>query len=280
MNISSIKVVPTYQKNCKVWNPLQALISITQHPGGVNIYNIYDINRKIDIPEGTCYNSTRPKKDFIVKFVADNNRLSTREIILDAIKKSNEATVDQLAEAADVSPVTVRHHLNTLQAEGLLEIRSIRRKVGRPYYVYRLSSKGSELFPQRYVRLSSLLLEELKAKFPAETVAELFNDVVERLVEEHEAQFSGLSFEQRLDYLVRLLADEGFLASWEVTSDGYQLTEYSCPYFSIGREHSEVCAFDRQLMMSVLNTPITQHSCMLDGDKSCQFTFAVPENTG
>lgn len=215
-----------------------------------------------------------------MKFVTNNHRLSTREIILDAIKKANEATVEELAEAADVSPVTVRHHLNSLQAEGLLEIRSVRRKVGRPYYVYSLSSKGSELFPQRYVRLSSLLLDELKAKFPAETVAELFNDVVERILEEHEDNFSGLSFEERLDYLVKLLADEGFLASWELTDEGYQLVEYSCPYYSIGQQHSEVCSFDRQLMMAVLNTPITQHSCMLDGDQECQFTFAVPENAG
>lgn len=215
-----------------------------------------------------------------MNFDAGNNRLSTREIILDAIKKSNEATVDKLAEAADVSPVTVRHHLNSLQAEGLLEIRSVRRKVGRPYYVYSLSLKGSELFPRRYVRLSSLLLDELKARFPAETVTELFNDVVKRIVLEHQEQFDGLTFEQRLDYLVRLLGEEGFLAAWELTDDGYQITEYSCPYYSVGQQHSEVCAFDRQLMMTVLNTPITQHSCMLDGDKSCQFTFSVPENGG
>lgn len=211
-----------------------------------------------------------------MKFVTDNSKLSTREIILDAIKQANEATVDDLAEAADVSPVTVRHHLNSLQADGLLEIRSIRRKVGRPYYVYSLSPKGHELFPQRYVRLSSLLLDELKARFPAETVTELFNSVVERIVAEHQDRFEGLSFEDRLDYLVKVLAQEGFLASWEPTDDGYQLTEYSCPYFSIGQKHSEVCSFDKQLMMTVLNTPIIQHSCMLHGDTSCQFTIAVP----
>lgn len=211
-----------------------------------------------------------------MKFVTDNTKLSTRETILDAIKQANEATVDDLAEAADVSPVTVRHHLNSLQAEGLLEIRSIRRKVGRPYYVYSLSTKGHELFPQRYVRLSSLLLDELKARFPAETVTELFNSVVERIVAEHQDRFQGLAFEERLDYLVKVLAQEGFLASWEQTDVGYQLTEYSCPYFSIGQQHSEVCSFDKQLMMTVLNTPIIQHSCMLDGDTSCQFTFAVP----
>ncbi|MGW8318716.1 MAG: helix-turn-helix transcriptional regulator [Candidatus Promineifilaceae bacterium] len=210
-----------------------------------------------------------------MKIVTENGKLSTREVILEAIKQANEATVEELAGAADVSPVTVRHHLNSLQAEGLLETRSVRRKVGRPYYVYSLSDKGHELFPKRYVRLSSRLLDELKSRFPSETITDLFNNVVERIVEEHRDEFSGLPMEARLDFLVTLLAEEGFLANWELTDDGYRLTEYSCPYYSIGQKHSEVCHFDRQLMTLVLDTEITQHSCMIEGDACCHFTFSV-----
>ncbi len=205
----------------------------------------------------------------------DRAKLSTREIILEAIKQANEATVDELAGAADVSPVTVRHHLNTLQAEALLESRSIRRKVGRPYYVYSLSDKGHELFPQRYVRFSSRLLDELKERFSEETVVDIFNGVVLKIAEEHRPQYEGQSFEQRLDFLVDLLAEEGFLASWEITDDGYRLTEYSCPYYSIGQKHSEVCNLDSQLIQLVLDTSIVQNTCMLHGDKSCQFEFSA-----
>ena len=155
-------------------------------------------------------------------------------------------------------------------------MRSIRRKVGRPYYIYRLSDKGHELFPQRYVKLSSRLLDELKARFPRETVLDIFHNVVTNIVEERRSQFEGLSFEKRLDFLVDLLAEEGFLASWELTDNGYRLVEYSCPYYSIGKRHSEICAFDKKLVQIVLNTEIVQHSCMIDGDTSCQFEFASP----
>jgi len=212
-----------------------------------------------------------------VKIVSSNSRLSTRETILDAIKQANEATVDELAEAADVSPVTVRHHLNSLQADGLLETRSIRRKVGRPYYIYRLSEKGNELFPQRYLRLSNMLLDEIKKQFPEEIVSELLGNVVNRIVREHANKLEGMLIEDRLNYLVKLLADEGFLASWEMTDDGnYQITEYSCPYYSVGQKHNEVCGFDKQLMIAVLDTQVTQETCMLSGDSACQFTFIVP----
>lgn len=214
-----------------------------------------------------------------MKIVSSNSRLSTREIILDAIKQANEATVDELADAAEVSPVTVRHHLNSLQAEGLLETRSIRRKVGRPYYIYSLSEKGNELFPQRYLRLSNMLLDEIKKQFPEEIVSELFSNVVNRIVKEHSEKLEGMEIEDRLNYLVKMLAEEGFLASWELTEDGnYQITEYSCPYYSVGQKHSEVCGFDRQLMIAVLDTQVTQETCMLSGDAACQFTFIIPGN--
>jgi predicted ArsR family transcriptional regulator len=210
-----------------------------------------------------------------VKSIIDNSKLSTRDVILDAIKQANEATVGDLAEAADVSPVTVRHHLNSLQAVGLLDARSVRRKVGRPYHVYRLSNKGHELFPQRYVRLNNLLIREIKDQFSSDQVTELFRNVVERVFAEHRPALAGLNFEERLDYLVRLLGEEGFLASWEKSNGGYQLTEYSCPYYSVGQEHSEVCGFDKQLMIKVLDTQVSQHSCMLDGDSACQFTIDI-----
>lgn len=202
--------------------------------------------------------------------------MSTREVILEEIKRSNGATVEALADAADVSPVTVRHHLNSLQAEGLLETSSVRRKVGRPYYIYSLSAKGHELFPKRYVRLSSRLLDELRHRFPDGTIGALFNDVVERIADEHRSEFESMNFEKRLDYLVALLGEEGFLASWELTDNGYKLIEYSCPYISVGQKHHEVCVFDKQLIKIVMDTEINQHSCMIDGDSCCEFTFPVP----
>ena len=210
----------------------------------------------------------------MVKVASSNHRKSTREIILETIKASRQAKVESLAEVANVSPVTVRHHLNSLQAEGLIESNSVRRKVGRPYYVYSLSEEGQELFPKRYVRLTSRLLEELKAVMPAEAIDQVFKGVVQNVVDDHKKNFEGLPIEQRLNFLTRLLEDEGFLARWEKTEAGYSLTEYNCPYYSIGQEHTEICTFDTELIIKVVQAPIKQHSCMLQGDDCCQFTFA------
>lgn len=213
-----------------------------------------------------------------MKTINGKAKQSTRDKILHTIKTLHEATVEELADAADVSPVTVRHHLNGLQAENLVVADSIRRSVGRPHYVYSLSETGHELFPQKYFRLSSRLLEELKKRFSPQIITDVFDSVAQRIMAEHRGEFEHLSFEQKLTYLINLLGEEGFLASWEKTENGYQLIEYSCPYLSMGEVYGEVCTFDKGLILGVLQTEIQQHSCMIDGDACCQFTITAPKS--
>lgn len=197
---------------------------------------------------------------------------TTREVILHTIKSSPQIAVEALAEAADISPVTVRHHLNGLQADGLIESEAVRRKVGRPYYVYSISERGQEMFPKRYVRLTSRLLSEMKDRLPDEVIGEVFQGVVDSVLDEHRGEFEHLAMEERLDYLVKLLTEEGFLSKWEKSDNGYKLIEYSCPYISVGSSHAEICRFDKLLMLGVLDVPVLQNSCMLNGASCCQFT--------
>ena len=211
-----------------------------------------------------------------MKSVTSKGKQSTRDLILHALKATPQCSIEALAEAADISPITVRHHLNGLQAEGLIEVKSVRRKVGRPYYVYSLTEKGNELFPQKYFSLTNRLLEELKERLPADTVNEIFISLVERMLEDHAGEFEELPLEERLNYVINLLGKEGFLARWEKMADGrYQIIEYSCPYISMGQQHTEVCTLDKQLMITVLGTAVEQHSCMLHGDECCQFTVPL-----
>jgi len=201
--------------------------------------------------------------------------MTTRETILHTIKAHPKSNVDELAEAASVSPVTVRHHLNALQADNLIVSHTVRRKVGRPYYVYSLSQKGQEQFPKRYVRLTSRLLHELKIQLPSEALNDVLSSVVDSVLEERRGQFEHLAVEERLDYLVSLLADEGFLAHWKKTEEGYLVTEFSCPYISLGEAHSEICTIDKELIVNVLDAPVQQNSCMLDGGACCEFLVKI-----
>jgi hypothetical protein len=47
---------------------------------------------------------------------------------------------------------------------------------------------------------------------------------------------------------------------------------------SLGSTHTEVCNFDTQLMSGVLELHVEQTSCMLLGDRCCQFTVITNTN--
>lgn len=200
----------------------------------------------------------------------------TRKRILRVLKTLSQATVATLADEVELSPIAVRHHLNALQAEGLIAAHEVRHGVGRPFLMYRLTEAGQELFPQKYVRLTERLLEELKATLPSATIEQIFAGMAAGLAAGVREQVAGLPPEQRLARLVEVLGEEGFIAHWEKTAEGYRLTGVSCPYIHVGQTHPEVCQFDIHLMTGVLDTPVQRCSCMIEGDAQC--TFNIPSD--
>ena len=100
-------------------------------------------------------------------------RQATRDLILRALKTSGGTTVLGLANQVEVSPVTIRHHLSSLQADGLVEATVERRSVGRPHHVFQLTDAGEEVFPRQYLSLTKRLLEQIKSNLDAQTIAHL-----------------------------------------------------------------------------------------------------------
>ncbi|KAB2857287.1 MAG: ArsR family transcriptional regulator, partial [Anaerolineae bacterium] len=96
----------------------------------------------------------------------------TRRHILDILKKNAEMTVDEIvallhqSNEKKVTAATIRHHLDILQENGLVEAPEVRRREspGRPQYVYRLTEKGQDFFPSNYAGLASSLLDQIKSR--------------------------------------------------------------------------------------------------------------------
>ncbi len=62
----------------------------------------------------------------------DEQNQTTRQRVLKTLLLRHQCTVNELAEAVDINPISVRHHLNKLEAEGLVTSFEERHGVGRP----------------------------------------------------------------------------------------------------------------------------------------------------
>ena len=69
---------------------------------------------------------------------------STKDKILQTLLRKPKITINELAEAVGINPISVRHHLTNLQMEGLIAADEERHGVGRPRLVYSLTERPTQ----------------------------------------------------------------------------------------------------------------------------------------
>lgn len=204
---------------------------------------------------------------------------STRQEILNILREEKQATVEDLAERLELTPMTIRHHLNVLQAQNLVVANKVRRskRVGRPRLVYTLTDAADDLFPHGYGELARHLLSEVKGLVSQEETDAIFRRMAERVASEAPPAEEGQNFEDRLEQVSEFLEEQGFLSRWEETDEGYVITNVNCPYRQVSRQHDEVCVLDTELIRSLLEVEPKRLTNMRHGEGSCSFLL-VPKN--
>ncbi len=189
---------------------------------------------------------------------------TTRQTILGILRR-RKATVDNLTTELDLAPATVRRHLDILARDGHVDVEQVRRKTGRPHYLFSLSEAGEDLFPKHYVRITNRLIEEIVALDVDETancsgpeLAELvFKKMAERLAQKIGPRVHGAALSERMRATTEALAEEGIAFDVEKSEDGYLLVGHGCPCPRVAAEGRQVCAHDQRLLSTLLAADVT-----------------------
>lgn len=199
---------------------------------------------------------------------------STRERILQTLLNHPNSSIQDLADSVGINGISVRHHLTSLHAEGLVSNEEERHGVGRPRLVYSLTEKGMERFPSSYLRLTNRLLDQMKETMPPAAINKLFTQMASDMAADYAEQIKYFSVEEKMDFIKRLLAQEGFSVEWERRGDDFLIHEVSCPYYHVGQSHPEVCTVDQTLISAVLSIPAHKINCVLSGDNHCTYVVS------
>ncbi len=202
----------------------------------------------------------------------------TREKVLRTLLTHPRSTINELADAVGISPISIRHHITSLQAENLVLCDEERHGVGRPRQLFSLTEDGVEQFPTRYVKLTLRLLKRLKETMPEALVNNLFTQMAEELASDlaSDVDTTNLTIEERLALILQLLRQEGFSIEWEKVDNNFLIHEASCPYYFIGQDHPEICTVDQVLISTILNLPAEKTRCILNGDNVCTYVILTP----
>ncbi len=204
----------------------------------------------------------------------------TRQRIIDLLRKQGQATVEEMAQAVNLTPMAVRHHLNVLQADDLIMVAHTKRrqKPGRPVQVYSLTEKARKFYPQEYVQLTDMLMEEVIQRVGRDGVVDIFNNIAHRLAQEAPSPAEDQPFEERLEQVVSFLQEKGFAVKWGIEDGHYVLYHHDCPYRNFAQRYHEVCILDKKIISTMLDLTPVRTSCIACNDEKCTYLLAKTGN--
>ncbi|MCS7062257.1 MAG: ArsR family transcriptional regulator [Anaerolineae bacterium] len=201
---------------------------------------------------------------------------ATRQRILELLRDHQVMAVEELAGALDLTPVTVRHHLEVLKAEGLVEPSELRRRdsPGRPQHTFRLTSAAQAHFPKNYQGFAHLMVSEIREQLSESEMERILAGVASRMAAEAALPPADAPIEQRLDAAVRYLNARGYQASWErLSGKRVVLRTRNCPYHELSQANNEFCRLDLALVSRLLGLEPIVETRISSGETSCSYVL-------
>lgn len=195
---------------------------------------------------------------------------STRGQIVVLLRRTSH-TVEELAQALDLTDNAVRAHLATLERDGLVQQRGVRRGAGKPAFVYDLTPEAERLFPKAYGPVLHHLLDTLTEQMAPEQIEALLRTVGRRIAVER-AEPTG-DLQARLAAAVETLNELGGLAELEEQESSFVICGYRCPLERVVQGHPEVCKCAEALLTEIIGAPV-QERCERGNPLRCCFEIS------
>ena len=191
---------------------------------------------------------------------------STRGRIVNLMRGTTK-TVNELAEALQLTDNAVRAHLLSLERDALVRQSGIQQGTRKPHFAYELTDEAEQLFPKAYDALLIQLISVLKTKLTTKALKEVLREAGRSLAGR---QTSSGDLETRAGK--GLIALEAIGGSARVEKEKGQLfiRGGNCPLSAAVAEHPEVCQLAESLLSEIIGVEV-QEQCDREGSPRCSF---------
>jgi DeoR family suf operon transcriptional repressor len=203
-----------------------------------------------------------------------------RAQILLEIKRSQPVTAKSLSETFGVSTNAIRRHLKELELDGSVVYVREQRGMGAPVYVFRLTPQGEALFPNRYESALKELLRHIEERAGRGEINQMFAEQFRTRAAQLKTELADQPVEARLQRLVRILSEEGYMAEWDSRDGAIRLAEHNCAIRAVAERYPEVCAAERRFLTEVLASHVERRTHITEGSNACEYAItpgAAPE---
>jgi DeoR family transcriptional regulator, suf operon transcriptional repressor len=197
---------------------------------------------------------------------------SAKREILVLLKQRPDLSLSDIAAARRTSKVAALHHLAALENDGFVERSYEHRSVGRPSVHFRLSRKSSGIFPEAYTQMSLTAMEFIERHLGRDAVVNMLQERAHELAERNRRRIAATDLKQRVEALVRLRSEGGYMAELGGTKgQTTEMREHNCPILAIAGRYPEACEVERRMFESMLKARVETSHRVVAGDPVCRF---------
>jgi predicted ArsR family transcriptional regulator len=200
----------------------------------------------------------------------------TQRSILLLLKQTGPATQAEVGRHLPFAPATLREHLRTLTAHGLVQRQGSRRgKRGRPEVIYVLTRRGDALFPHGEAAVLHDLVVHLAEHGHLDLLEQFFAERAAARRPAALARVRELIGAARFTEVARILADEGFMVQADGTPAEPTLRICHCPIRDLVDVTQAPCRYEQALIAELLGQPLERIEYLPEGRASCLYRAAA-----
>ena len=200
----------------------------------------------------------------------------TRERVLRLIKKEGNVSVKALTEEIGITPMAIRGHLNKLEKDELIQVSTVRQKLGRPLQVFSLTEKGDSYFPQDYGPFAIELLQDLRDMDDGKTLALVMRKREERIIRELKAKMKDQNIEQRMQHYCDFVERHGNMPLLEkIDPMKFVLHINNCSLKTVVEQFPVCCDSEVNVIHRLFpEAKVSKTSSLRSNEKSCCYEFS------
>jgi len=201
----------------------------------------------------------------------------TRNQIIMLLKRNSKQSVAQLSKQMGITPMAVRQHLMSLERREIISYKPKKSGIGRPVFLYSLTDKARDIFPKSYVNFIKDMLRMIEDEGGRKKVEKMFMKMKARTLNgKYRHLMEKKDLKEKVDALVSMLDDEGFMVELDDNEDTFSIKQFNCLLYSIAGEYPEACKYELQMYRDLLGKDVKRTVCQTDGDPAC--VYVVPKS--
>jgi len=206
---------------------------------------------------------------------------TTRQKVMHAVLSQGPVSAATIGKELDLTAAAVRRHLDTLEEEGLVEVKAVsgsQRGAGRPSRRYVVTHQGQVELGDDYLDVASEAMSALVELGGQEALRgfarKYFADIETRF---HKRLPEDAMLNDRIQTLTAVLADLGFAATTRragraakvTTLRAAQICQEHCPIQELAGEFPQFCEEETDLFARLLQVDVRRLSTMPTGGHVC-----------